>query len=255
MITNAGSGAIGRTLSEGLGGYIAIGVGNSAPQADGERLDFEVYRTEIRSRSYDATTKTIIYAATLPDSVEAFISEVAILTSPENTSAGGLIAVFDPTSEDWSTGEWVQTDIRVGEDGLKLANQVAATKGATRVSLATTGQADLVQIAYVGTGGNVEVMLMNTDEDYFSVSFSATLGYNVHTVPMHEMTVFGTPDINSVSGVAVSHSGVGSVVMDAIKVTPIQENESMLLRQLFSTPHRKASGMPLDIEIPVVIDL
>lgn len=251
MITVAGSAAIGRMLAESMGGYIAVGAGTGAPHVNDERLDFEVYRAAIRSRSYDPTSKVIVYTATVPDSVELTVNEVGLMSSSHSELPGGFVAMFDPGSEEWSGGTWTTSNVRVGSDGLNISGATATATGASRIALANTGKSDMIQVAYHGAGGNVEVRLTNTEDDYFSMTFPAGTGYGVYSTRIHQLTPVGSPEIVSVEGVTVIHSGAGSVTMDAVKVTPEISEEDLILRQRFLPGHRKVAGMPLDIEVPV----
>lgn len=251
MITTAGSAAVGRLLADGLAGYIAVGSGTAVPTVDDERLEFEVYRAPIRSRSYDPNTRTIVYTATVPDDVALTVNEVALVGSSYSTLPGGFIANFDSGSEEWDGGNWVEENIRVGDEGLNIAASTASSTGATRVALSSTGKSDSVQVAYFGAGGNVEVRLTNTDTDYFSMTFPAGSGHGVFTIPIHALTVVGEPEIISVNGVTVIHTGAGSVTMDAIKVTPMIADEDIVVRQRFTPGRKKIAGMPMDIEVPL----
>lgn len=251
MITVSGDVAIGRLLSESLGSYIAVGCGTGTPSPNDERLDFEVYRAPIRSRSYDPTTKTVVYAATIPDSIALTVNEVGLMFANHSILPGGFIAMFDQDAEEWSAGEWVSTNVRVGVEGLNISGDTAVTTGATRVALTTTGKSDLIQVAYFGAGGQAEVRLTNTDTDYFSMTFPTANGFGVYNIPIHELAIVGDPEIVSVQGVTVIHSGSGSVTMDSIRVTPTAFDEDLILRQRFAPGHKKVPGMPLDIEVPI----
>lgn len=251
MITTSGSAAVGNLLANSLGGYIAVGVGSNAPTVNDERLAFETYRVPIRSRSYDPTTKVVTFTATIPDSVEFYLAEAALVDSPLDAPGGGFVVMFDPSFEEWSAGSWESENSRVGTGVLSISAETATAIGGTRVGLASSGLSDLVQVAYHGNGGSVEVRLMSSDADYYSMNFSAGTGYNVATSPIHAMTKTGNPDVSSVSGVSVIHSGSGSVLMDAIRVTPVEEGEGVILRQTFEPGYRKIAGMPLDIEVPL----
>lgn len=251
MITVSGDAAIGQLLADGLGAYIAVGSGTSSPSVNDERLEFEVYRVPVRSRSYDPDTKVVTYTATFPDSVELVVNEVGLLGSTYSTIPGGFVAMFDQGSEEWSGGTWTNQNIRVGEEGLNISGGTASSTGATRVALATTGKSDIVQVAYFGSGGDVEMRLTNTDTDYFSATFAAGNGLGVFSIPVHQMTAVGDPEIVSVAGVTVIHSGEGSVTMDAIKIAQVVGEDDLIIRQRFTPGHRKVAGMPLDIEVPI----
>lgn len=255
MITDSGSNAIGRLLADGLGAYIAVGVGTSTPASDNESLDFEVYRAPVRARSFDAATRTVIYAATIPDSLTMQISEVGLLTSSANTDASGMVTEFNDELEVWEGGEFVSEGVRVSGTGLRLAVGETFTEAAGRLAFQSARLSDTMQVAYVGAGGQVEVRFENGPDDYHSLKFTPLTGYNVASVQIRSLDKVGSPDLNSSTGIRVLHTGTGNVIMDAIRVKSITEDESLLVRQRFPQAYTKVEGMPLDIEVPVVIGL
>lgn len=255
MITDSGSNAIGRLLADGLGAYIAVGVGASAPAPGDEALDFEVYRAPVRARSYDAATGTVTYAATIPDSLAMRIAEVGLLTSSAVTAASGIITEFNDELEVWEGGEFVTDGVRVSDTGLRLAVGNAFTDAGNRVAFQGAKLSDALQVAYIGAGGQVEVRFENSPDDYHSFKFTPVNGYNVASVQLRSLERTGSPDLNSSTGIRVLHTGSGNVVLDAIRVRSTMEEESLLVRQRFTQLYTKVEGMPLDIEVPVVVAL
>lgn len=255
MITNQGNNVIGRALADFMGTHIVVGVGEDAATEEDSSLKFETYRAEVRVRSYDPTTGRIVYAATLPDHLTMNISEVGLVTSSASEFAGDLISTFDPSFEEWIGGTETSTNMRVGGVGRNVALGTASTTfyGRTALSNATIG--DTIQVAYFGNGGNVEVRLGNSSTEYFSFNFPASAGYNVYSTLISSMTKTGSPDISSITEMSIIHSGTGSVTLDAIRVNSVNDEESMIVRQVFSTMYPKIAGVPLDIEVPVVISL
>lgn len=255
MITNEGKVMFGEALAAGVGGFIAIGVSQTAPTADDVALGFEVIRVPVRTAEYDVAGGRVVYSATVPEHLGLKIGEVGLVSTASSSQSSGIVTSFDPSFEDWSTGTWVTDNVRVGSEGLRLSGQTSASFGALRESLLDVRAADTVQVAYHGAGGDVEVRLVNTDDDYFSFTFPAGTGYNVRSIPVRDLTAVGEPNISSTSGVVVIHSGTGSVTMDAIRVNSPGEAESLAVRQRFTQLYTKTEGMPLDIDIPVVIQL
>lgn len=255
MITLAGHAETGRTIAYNLGSVIAVGVGSSEPSPGDTSLGFEVYRTDIRARSYDPNTGIVTFSATIPEDIEMNISEVGVLDSPEvSTSSSGLIAVFDEGVEEWSDGTWVTDNVRVSGSGLRVQAQTAETPSSMLVSLPETLNSDTIQIAYHGAGGTAEVRLKSTDEDYYTISFPVQSGYNVLSQRISDLDITGEPNINSIEGLSVTHSGSGSITMDAMRVHHLPSEEVLILRQKFSTVYHKSEGIPLDIDIPMEVD-
>lgn len=255
MITNEGNNSIGRTLANYLGTHIVVGVGSGAEIPERDSLEFETYRAEVRVRSYDPTTKRLVFAATLPDSVVMNIAEVGLVSSANNTASESLVSSFDPAAEEWTGGTEASDNMRVGESGMTVALGTMSTVFNGRSALANAKASDTVQVAYFGAGGNVEVRFGNSDADYFSFSFPVGAGYRVASEQISQMTKTGAPDMSSITELTIIHSGSGSVTMDAIRVNSIEDNESLIVRQVFSELYRKSAGVPLDIEVPMYIDM
>lgn len=255
MITLSGHAEMGRTIAENLGSAIAVGVGSSNPGLDDRALEFEVFRSDIRARAFDPETGIITLSATIPSSVELSISEVSILDTPaSSTASNGMLAVFDPSMEEWEGGTWVSSNVRIGGEGLRVTAGTINTSTNTRVSLAETRYSDDIQVAYFGEGGTATLRLLNTDEDYFSTTFNVQNGYNVFSEQISEFDVTGEPSIHSITGLSVTHQGAGGIVMDAIRVHHLPAEEVLILRQKFSTVYHKAVGIPMDIDIPIEVN-
>lgn len=255
MITLAGHAETGRTLAFNLGDTIAVGVGSADPSPGDTSLGFEVYRTEIRARSYDPSTGIVTISATVPADVAMSIAEVGILSSPESAIASnGLLAVFNQAVEEWSGGDWVTANMRVSGNGLRVQAQTAHTASVMNVALSETRMSDKIQVAYFGEGGTAELRLRSTDEDYYSTTFPVTAGYNILSRRISDFTVTGEPSIHSIEGLSVIHSGSGSITLDAIRVQHIPAEEVLILRQKFTTVYHKAEGVPLDIDIPMEVN-
>ena len=143
----------------------------------------------------------------------------------------------------------------MGEAALHIALGTATMDGAPQVALSNVRQSDIFQVAYFGAGGSVEIRIKNTEEDYYRYTFTPVAGYNVSSAAISALIKVGNPDLASASGLQVTHSGSGSVILDGIRVHSPEENDNLILRQRFTTPFKKVVGMPLDIEVPMVINL
>lgn len=253
MITTSGDQTIGTLIATQLGGFVAIGVGGSVPNVNDEELDFEVLRLPIRSRTYDANTRTVTYTSTVPENMELVIAEVGIVSAPAITPSSGMITAFSE-DEMWTGGTQTTVNSRVGGSGLNIALETVSSIESNKSALSDIKLTDQIQVAYHGAGGSVEVRFENTPTDYYGFTFTPAAGYNVYKIPVGQMTKVGGPDLSGALGVTIIHSGSGSVTMDAIRINSKIDDERLLVRQRFVTPYTKIEGMPLDIEIPVVIN-
>lgn len=247
MITSAGKNFVGNSLVNSLPGHIVAGCGNSAPDAANVVLDFEVVRVPVRYSNYDAATGLIHFIGTVPDTFTGYISEVGLVSSASTVSNAGVLASFIQDIEPWSGGTWTSQNSRVGGSALQLSGAAATLPDLS--GLPTTKISDMLKVAYFGAGGTVEVRIENSSTDYYSTSFTAKAGYNVHTVVLSDMAETGSPFINSATSLNIIHSGTGNVQMDAIRVTPADQTEFLVVRQLLNPGFNKVAGMPLDIEV------
>lgn len=252
MILESGKDAIGMTLARSLMPYAVIGVGSSAVSASDTQLDFEVLRVPTRAANYDAATKTITYTATIPAELELSLSEIGLVSLISGNTSSGIITTFDETVEQWTGGSWVTNGVRIGSTGLNVSAATVKTLDQRPMSVELTN-GDTLQVAYYGAGGSVEVRLNNTDADYLSFSFTPTAGHNVASTPISAMTRTGDVNLASINGITVVHSGSGSVTMDGIKVSAPVGDDVLIVRQKLAANYSKIAGMPLDIEIPVVL--
>lgn len=242
------------TLATSMNAFISVGIGSAAPAPTDNKLGFEVARAEITNSSYDAATRTVMYKATLPSDAEFSMSEVALVASGSTATSGGLLTAFDQTIEEWTGGTWSESNILIGSTGLNVALGTASRLNPEGRTMPLRNS-DTVQVAYFGAGGNVEIRLGNTATDYLSFTFTAQTGHNVSQKVVREMTRTGEVSLESINTITIIHSGSGSVTMDAIRVTPEADEETLVVRQKLGTSYRKVAGMPLDIEIPLVVNL
>lgn len=252
MITDAGSNAIGRFIAANLHSYIAVGIGGTEPSAADKQLQFEVARAEVNNASYDAATGVITFKATLPSEVELSISELALLTADSINPYSGILSSFDSSDDEWTGGTWVTNNSRVGNDALNVALGTASTNN-MRTYTSKIGNSDVLQVAYYGAGGTAEVRLNNTDVDYLSFTFPVATGPAVAGVKVADMTRTGDVSLDSINGITVVHSGSGSVTMEAIRFARVDDEEIMIVRQTLNETYEKVAGVPMDIEIPVMI--
>lgn len=252
MITDVGSLIVGRTLADNLGTHIAVGVGESVPSVGDTGLDFEVFRMPVRVRSYDPQSNTVVLAATMPESLDVVVSEVALLQSSSNAGSFGILENFSETSE-WVNGSHETANMRIGGGGLRVSQEEASVSENSFGASSDLQNSGSVEVAYFGEGGDVEVRLKTGSTDYYSFSFTAEAGYNVYSVPVYNLAVTGEPMLNSINSMSVTHSGTGAVVLDAIRAKADYDDESVIIRQVFNQPFQKIEGMPTDVEISVVV--
>lgn len=253
MITNSGRTAIGTALAEGLVGSVAIGIGVSDASVEDTHLDFETYRAEVRARAYDPISQSVIYSATIPSDISTKISEIGLFSATPGDIYGGFVSTFSEDAEDWTAGTWTEDNIRYGTTGLTVSQQTASTQSTVRQALVEARNSDIVQVAYHGTGGNVEIRLTGTDEDYFSMTFPVGNGYNVVSKKISELVPTGVPSVQAVSGITVIHSGTGNITLDAIRVTSDISGDNLIHRQKLAEVKSKAEGIPMDVDIPIEV--
>jgi len=215
-------------------------------------LNFEVFRSRIRARSYDATTDNLVFTATIPDYLDVYVKEIALISSSSDADAS-IVTSFDEATEQWEGGTFTTANARYGDDALLLSGVTASTYTDTRPALAGISLSDTIQVAYFGAGGTVDLRFNNTAEDYHSTTFTATSGYNVARIPVSSLVKAGVPDLASANGITITHAGTGSITLDAIRVSHASNDDTLIVRQLLPEAYRKPAGLPMDIELPMVV--
>lgn len=277
MITANGRRFIKRFLAGQSGtlvGAISVGIGNTAPVLNDERMQFEFARVPVVVTDYDFATDRLIFKGTLPEEVEGTIHEVGIWTAEVNAAAGNqesrIITTFDSATEDWTVETFDTANTRLGVDSLKLTPAANATNSSVltgiTLDLGDFSSLDAFTLAYFVANANAAAIRfrMRTDSaNYYEFSvLNPTTGYKFSTFPKGAAVVVGTPnwsDINEVEVITTAKAaGSASVQFDGIRiedVDTIAPEYGLIARHVLAAPIVKAEGIVRDIEYALPVNI
>lgn len=281
MITDEGKIWIKRFMAgqvPAIASSIAFGIGDSAETVGDERLHLEIDRSDIVLTSYDFVNDKLIFKAPIPDFYSGKIYEVAIYSTPENSSAGNfgskLISSFDEDSEEWITDGvepvYVVTPARVGGDALRhtapLSTTVSSVLTDLEVDLSGNSDSDIFLVAINNTNtnaANVKVKLKTDDSNYYTLTITTPVaGYSINEITKGAAAATGSPswaDINSIEVTNTANaSGTSTVDFDALRIEDtdtINPDYVLVAREVLPVPYVKQEGMVQDIEYSLDITI
>jgi hypothetical protein len=253
MIPTVGVAEAGRTLANYLGSHIAVGIGGTAPALADQNLQFEIWRGDITARAFDPDTRTVHFKTTIPAVLDMTVVETALIASDSNEIYSSLISAADADSETWAGGTWTATGVRMGDAGINLVAATATMTG-VQVNLSSFGPRDFIQMAYYAAtgGGTGTLTLYTTDTSYYRGTFTVAAGYNVVGFKVEDLVATNSPDLSNIEKITVAHSGAGSLTLDAIRAVRSEVNSTLVQRSVI-TPTVKRPGVPMDIEVSLVV--
>lgn len=252
---------------------IAIGIGGKAEAVGDTKLQFEVDRSDIITRSYDFLNNKVVYKAMVPDTFNGTIYEVALYSMAVDSVAGEfgskLITTFDSDTESWLdattavAGTYVSTNARVGGDSLQHTPAASGTKtdSMAEIFLDLSGHSGADKFVFAFYVGNANTSSMrfrfHTDaSNYYEFALgSQTSGYKVVEANKSTATVTGTPNWNNITEIRVSTTsgagGASDVQFDGIRIDDadtINPDYVMVARELLAVPVVKPDGKVQEVE-------
>jgi len=283
MITGDGKTYIKRYLAgqvPSIAQSIAFGLGTKVEAVGDTALQFEVGRSPIALTTYDFVNNKLLFKAAVDEKYAGAIYEVALFSTPANTSAGEfssrLLTTFDSGSEEWvdaSSGlaeSYVSAPTRIGGDSLSHAPAPTTTKTSSLRSLfldlSGYSNNDVFNFAYNVNNGNcsgISFKFLTDAANYYTITLGAqTTGYKIVTAAKATAVPTGTPNWATITEmqVATSASAVGAaqVDYDGIRMEDmdtINPNYVMVSRELLGTPFIKEDGKVQDIEFSLDVSV
>lgn len=252
MITTQGKGAILRSISGGGTpiAAIAVGVGQTAEALTDTALVYEIHRAPVVIASVDQTAGEVIYKAIIPEEVSGTVYELGAWSDYNlSDDAEPLLLTFEPESELWSVGTYVNTNSRIGEYGLQVTG--TSTLYGLGMDLSVVLPTDVLSMAFYVNAGvtKVELRLGNDNTNYLSYSINnPTVGYNIVSFNRSAMTSMGVVDDESLSQAQLVVTG-GNVVMDGLKINKATPSDRILVsRKVLTTPFVKQADISMEVE-------
>lgn len=278
MITDAGKTFIKRYLAGHAGtlvGAISVGIGDVAPAAGDQRLQFEFARVPVIVTDYDFEADELIFKGSLEEEIEGTIYEVGIWTSEINSAAGNqesrLITSFDSETEEWDVETFaVGGNTRIGIDSLHHTPAASTTAssmlGGIALDLVDYSSLDVFTLAYYVANANtasINLRLRTDASNYYEFTISnPTAGYKFATLSKGTAVAVGNPnwqDINEVEITTTANAGgAADVQYDGLRIEDtdtIAPEYGLVARTVLATPIVKSEGSVQDVEyaLPVTI--
>lgn len=274
LITTAGKLAIADYMAGILpvwAGSLAVGAGDTVVSESDQRLDFEISRSSVKSKSVEYGTPNVITVkATLDNDVSGYFTELGVFSGDANSGVGTngstMISVCD-SSEQWekNTGSWVPnpdpydiTYFRNGADSVTMTATTSATYRLNGIDLDLSSFAanDVFLFAtrlVTGSLTSVRVRFYTDASNYFSYTSTAFASsiYAGINIQKSDFVATGTPSWSSIAYIEFLVTGNCALILDGIR---IEESVSasteyvLVSRTLLSVPISKSPGSLMEIE-------
>lgn len=257
-------------------GSIAVGIGATAPTAGDYRMEFEVSRAPVTSRSVSyfgssVADHRIIVKASLENEVSGTLSELGIFTTDRNGALGNyssfMLSGCDSTEfwQEYDGANWIDiatspntADSKNGIDAVAFSS--TSTKNyrlsGLDVSLEEFSSTDLIMFATKVTSGSLTSMQVrfNTDDsNYFSYTAPsfASGTYAIVSYPKSSWAATGSPSWDNITSMEFRVTGTVGLIVDGVRIEEIDTinpDYVMVSRALPTAPVVKSAGSIMEIE-------
>lgn len=262
---------------------IAIGIGNSTPNANNTQLDFEFYRSAVSLGSIDiqtnsqtqASTYAVVYKTTLPTDIVGSIKEVGLFASATegNTDySSRFISTFENNltwlSDAGTPASTVYTPTpRIGNTWFSLtsaANQSTKYNLLANFDVSGYSQNDSLTLAFKQQDTNLDyvfVRFYSTTTSYFEIRFPGDSSTDNKIVSRTLDNLYasgygsGTPDPESIVQISVGakakSTGSTTVLLDGLRINDedsFNSSASIVSRSVLTNSITKSYGREMDIE-------
>lgn len=266
LITTDGKRAILRYLAGHSGGFVrslAVGTGTTAAALGDTKLQFEVARADVSVISPDYIAQTLVFKATLEQSMELAIWEIGALSVAQSEEYGKMLLTFDSDIEPWSAGAFQTDTSRIGGDALRVTASASATvtSSLSDLFLETSDYLDVdkFSLAYIPQDANLnslKIRLKTDASNYFEYTFTGlTAGYKIESWTKAQMTKTGSPSWDNIISadliVNAKSGGATSVDFDGLRIdASVVDNPDYALvsRTVLGSPVVKTGESQMDIE-------
>lgn len=277
MITAKGKTFIKNYLAGQAGnvvGAISVGCGGTAVTLNDVRLQFEFARVPVSITTYDFSTDSLVFKASLDETTSGKIYEVGIWTAEVNSAAGNqasrIVTTFDLANEVWTNGTPESTIARIGVDSLKhtpaLSTTVSSVLSGLSLDFSGSSSADTFVVAYNVDNAfcaNMKIKFLTDSSNYYQFQItSPSVGYSFASFAKGTATVVGTPDWSNITQVEVdttaTSGGSASVEWDGIRiedVDTIAPEYGLVARFVPASPVLKTDGLIQDVEYTLAVSL
>lgn len=256
----------------GIGGSVALGIGQTPATVLDTRLTFEVDRATIESISSLPNEYTLIFKTTLPQEREYTINEIGIFsmdTNPITGSMSRLLSTFEEDIDTWDNGSYVTTNAHIGQATLRLqpsANGTLTTTAPGVVDLSYYTANDNFTLAFTKNSANassITLKFSNINNDYFSLNKSISAlgnGFQVVQFRLGDFVPSGSISWAEIASISISHSasagGASDIYLDGLRIEDDDTDSTeyaLVSRSVVSPPVTKTTVSPMDIEYSLQI--
>ncbi len=255
MITNRGKQALLEFMSgqvSEFGACLAIGVGDTAATANDIKLNAEVNRQIITSRSPVFTDGKVIFKATLPEGEVINVREIGVVSGADDEGETSVVEFV--SDNNWTGGTRVAEQARFGTHTQRV---IPAASGTSTMNVGSQfsvdANSDVVLNYFAGSSlssGFVRLRMENTAV-YFQHALTVTPGYHSVTIPRTSFSKTGDADWDIINDIYVSVTATGDAgrqfYFDALMIREQSEGD-LLARRVLPAPVVKPEGVEVDVE-------
>lgn len=276
IITNAGRIGLLNCIAGKKNGFIesiVVGIGDTAATVNDESLVFEVSGTNVNTSIVDLINEKIYFKGVLPLADQYEVREIgcfpgSILASQlRGSRQASLISNFNSQTR-WNDVIGVSTistdNNRLDDNSIKysiLASQTAKGYASADLDLSSLPPDAKFSFAYYTINiADVIIRFKTDDSNYYHFDAApVSAGYHISSFLKSDFVSTGSPswdDINAIEIEALATASNGSIILDGLRydVTSGIEND-LLTRAVFPDPIVKLSGITMDIEYVLDLDI
>lgn len=273
---------------------LAFGIGSTTPNSSGNdtRLDFEFYRVPVKLTSIDIEEVSgsfvykAVFVATIPQDVAGVISEIGLypgLRKSINFYDSKFITAFDNNIL-WSDSDGNSPGLESNSsDGTTFVSKIGENMIRFNVTQSTSKEYkntialldlsgysvnDSLTIAYKKADNNISkirVKFYSSSTAYYYADFTPS-GLNedkIQSVPMYTVfnNIVGSPDLTNITSIGIEvtagSGGNTTVYFDGLRINDedtFDPQYGLIARHVLSTPLKKPSGRPVDIEYKLQLE-
>lgn len=258
---------------KGFAESIVVGIGNTSALATNKKLDFLVSGADISTIITDPVNEKVYFKAVLPVGDQYEVYELGCYTSRFNSSAqsganqGALLNNFNSSTPWISTvGSHTisSTNSRLDADSIQYSLSSSSTGTgyvSTSLDLSDLPADTIFSLAYYTNNiADVVLRFKNDSSNYYTYdAASVTNGYHISEFLKSSFVATGTPTWNNITQIELSATATGSAgtfSIDGLRYDIPNNNENGLLsRAVLSSPIQKMSGLTMDIEYVLELNI
>jgi|SRR5687767_689382 len=257
----------------GFAESIVVGIGSTAATADDKTLEFLVAGSSISTIITDPVNERIYFKSVLPAGDQYKIYELGCYSSGINAalqtgvSTGVLLNNFNGATT-WTDVSGTHTlsavNSRLDSDSIEYAITASGTvKGYATSAIDLSSLPDSTEFSlayYVNNLADLIIRFKTDDTNYYSYNgLVVSNGYKIDKFLKSDFSATGSPNWASIVAIEIEATATGSpgtISLDGLRYDIVQAAGSGLVsRAVLSSPMEKLSGITMDIEYVLELDI